>query len=304
MLQAQTIEQAKVVIGVSAYNEESSIARTIIRMRGIADEIILCDDGSSDSTSEIAEALNCKVLSNAHKVGPIEAMRALFLAALKSDADVLVVLPTNTEFERSDISKLADSVLKAECDIAVGSRVRIELPKSDSELSGEILTAAGMPLRDAGSPFRAYGKQALSKLVSYLRDDDSDVLTYAMKLGLNISEQQLSTLTEHSQNSDAPAQKKGRKQKAHSIGGKRDPLAKLFSVRPPAILYEGASLATLASAVAVAGYTAYEYAKWGAALLGNFLYFGIEFSAVLFVLSAIFFVATALDLPRKSSTRA
>ena len=297
MLQAQTIEQAKVVIGISAYNEESSIARVIIRMRGVADEILLCDDGSSDSTSEIAEALNCKVLSNAHKLGPIDAMRTLFLGALKSDADVLVVLPTNTEFERGDVSKLADSVLNGECDIAVGSRVQIELPRADGEISGEVLSAAGVPLKDPQSPFRAYGKQALSKLVSYLRDD-SDVLTYAMKLGLNISEYQLSTLTESREKLDAPP-KKGKKQKTHTAGSKSDPLAKLFSFHPT-LLYGGLSIGTLASGVAVAGFTAYQVIMTG--ILVNL---NIEISMVLFVIGAIFNVATALlDSGKKSSTPA
>ena len=295
MLQAQTIEQAKVVIGITAYNEESSIAATIIRMRGVADEILLCDDGSSDSTSEIAEALNCKVLSNAHKLGPVDAMRTLFLAALKSEADVLVVLPTKTLFERGDVSKLAEGVLKGECDIAVGSRVQIELPKAESDLSGEILTAAGMPLKDPGSPFRAYGKQALSKLVSYLRDDN-DVLTYGMKLGLNISECQLSTLTQSSETSEIPLPRKAKKQKTHSTSWKKDPLAKLFSFHST-VLYEGFSLATFAAGAAIAGFTAYEYFK-----AGLFLNMNVEITAVLFVISAIFTVATALlDTVKKST---
>ncbi len=260
-------------------------------MRGVADEILLCDDGSTDSTSEIAEALSCKVLSNAHKLGPVEAMRTLFLGALKAEADVLVVLPTNAAFERNDISKLADAILNRECDVAVGSRVQIELPKAESELSGDVLTAAGMPLKDPQSPFRAYGKQALSKLVSYLHDD-SDVLTYAMKLGLNISEYQLSTLTEHMESPEVTHGKKGKKQKIHATGGKKAFLdrliSKLFSFQSTA-LYGELSIATFAAGVVSSAYAAYEFYK-----AGVYLNMNIEISLALFVIGAIFSVGTAL----------
>ncbi|MGI0078761.1 MAG: glycosyltransferase [Nitrososphaerales archaeon] len=286
MLQAQIIEQAKVVIGIAAYNEESSIASVIIRMRGLADEILLCDDGSSDSTSEIAEAMNCKVLSNAHKLGPVEAMRTLFLEALKSEADVLVVAPTNAQFERGDISKLADGVLKGECEIAVGSRVQIELPKAEGELSGEVLSASGMPLRDPHSPFRAYGKQALSKLVSYLRDDN-DVLTYAMKLGLSISEYQLSTLTESREKSDVRV-KKSKKPKTHSGGFMPYVIVKLSSFHPT-VLYAGLSIATFGAGVVAAASAAYEYLAEGI-----FANLNIEIALALFLIGAIFNVATVL----------
>ncbi len=295
MLQGQTIEQAKVVIGITAYNEEATIARAIVHMRGVADEILLCDDGSTDSTSEIAEALNCKVMSNAHKSGPVEAMRSLFLGALKVDADVFVFLPTNVPFERNDVSKLSDAVLNRECDIAVGSRVQIELPKSESELSGDVLTAAGMPLKDPQSPFRAYSKQALSKLVSYLRDD-SDVLTYAMKLGLNITEYQLSRLTENIERSEAMQWKKGKKQKIHSSGSKRFPLERLVSFHPT-MLYGGLSIASFAAGLVSAAYAAY-------AFFNAHIYLGmnIEISLALFVIGAIFTVGTALLDSAKNSS--
>ena len=44
----------KITVGIPAYNEEKNIASIIVKLRDIADAIIVCNDGSSDSTSEIA----------------------------------------------------------------------------------------------------------------------------------------------------------------------------------------------------------------------------------------------------------
>jgi len=47
----------KIVAIIPAYNEEGSIAKVILRARRYVDSVIVCDDGSTDMTPLIAEAL-------------------------------------------------------------------------------------------------------------------------------------------------------------------------------------------------------------------------------------------------------
>jgi len=47
----------KIVIGIPAFNEEKNIAVLIIQLKKITDKIIVCNDGSTDLTSKIAEEL-------------------------------------------------------------------------------------------------------------------------------------------------------------------------------------------------------------------------------------------------------
>ena len=54
----------EITIGIPAYNEEKNIARIIIKLQKIADKIIVCNDGSTDSTSEIAESLGAIVINH------------------------------------------------------------------------------------------------------------------------------------------------------------------------------------------------------------------------------------------------
>jgi len=47
----------KVAIGIPAFNEEKNIANIISQLQTITDTIIVCNDGSQDSTGSIAEKL-------------------------------------------------------------------------------------------------------------------------------------------------------------------------------------------------------------------------------------------------------
>ena len=44
-----------IVACIPAYNEEKTIAKVILKARKYVDKVIVCDDGSTDMTAEIAE---------------------------------------------------------------------------------------------------------------------------------------------------------------------------------------------------------------------------------------------------------
>ena len=54
----------KITVGMPAYNEEKNIASIIIKLKKITDSIIVCDDGSSDLTGEIARNLGALVIKH------------------------------------------------------------------------------------------------------------------------------------------------------------------------------------------------------------------------------------------------
>jgi len=59
----------KITIGIPAYNEEKNIASIITKLKNITDSIIVCDDGSSDMTSEISKNLGAIVISHKKNMG-------------------------------------------------------------------------------------------------------------------------------------------------------------------------------------------------------------------------------------------
>jgi len=75
---------------IPAYNEELTIAKVVLRARRHVDRVIVCDDGSSDMTAEIAEACGAEVIRHERNMGKGAAMQSLFRRAREVGADIMV----------------------------------------------------------------------------------------------------------------------------------------------------------------------------------------------------------------------
>ena len=53
-----------VTVGIPAYNEEKNIASIIVKLKKISSKIIVCNDGSTDSTGLIAKELGVIVINH------------------------------------------------------------------------------------------------------------------------------------------------------------------------------------------------------------------------------------------------
>ena len=69
----------KITIGIPAYNEEKNIAKIIVQLKKVADQILVCDDGSTDSTSTIAKSLGAIVINHPKNLGYGSAIKSIFL---------------------------------------------------------------------------------------------------------------------------------------------------------------------------------------------------------------------------------
>jgi glycosyltransferase involved in cell wall biosynthesis len=90
--------------------------------RGWVDEIILVDDKSTDDTVELARTLPLHLVWHPHNVGYGGNQKTCYLEALQRDADVIVMLHPDGQYEPGIIPKLVEPIVRGEADIVLGSR--------------------------------------------------------------------------------------------------------------------------------------------------------------------------------------
>ena len=163
----------KITIGIPAYNEEKNIALIITKLKKITDSIIVCDDGSSDLTGEIARELGAIVISHPKNMGYGAAIRSLFLKATELDLDGLITMDADGQHRIEDVNSVFKPINDEVADIVIGSRF---LDKKSEEMPNyrkvgiKIITkvtnlSIKEKLTDSQSGFRAYSKKALQKVI-------------------------------------------------------------------------------------------------------------------------------------------
>jgi hypothetical protein len=189
-----------VVAGIPAFDEEKTIARVVLGAQKYADKVVVCDDGSSDLTGDIAERLGADVVRHERNLGYGAAVQSLFKRARELDADILVTLDGDGQHDPAEVPGVAKPIVDGRADIVVGSRF-IGGRSPDAmhwyrRIGVRVITrltnggASRHGVQDAQSGFRAYNRRSLDGLVM-LEDGmgvSSEILMNARKLGLKVLE--------------------------------------------------------------------------------------------------------------------
>jgi dolichol-phosphate mannosyltransferase len=91
-----------------AYNEERSIAKMVLGCKKYVDTVVVVDDGSTDATAEIAEALGAYVIRHNPNRGYGAALRSCFEASRELGADRMIIIDSDGQHDASDIPRLLE----------------------------------------------------------------------------------------------------------------------------------------------------------------------------------------------------
>ena len=162
----------KIIIGIPAFNEEKNIGSIISKLNDLSDEIIVCNDGSTDLTSNIARKMGVVVIDHSKNLGYGAAIRSIFLKAKELSGDILVTFDADGQHRIEDIEKVLKPILDDSADLVIGSRFlddsEKEVPhyrKVGIKVITKITNASiKKQLTDSQSGFRAYSKKVLNEL--------------------------------------------------------------------------------------------------------------------------------------------
>ena len=162
----------KIIIGIPAFNEGKNIASILLKLKKISKDIIVCNDGSTDLTGNIAEELGANVIHHKKNLGYGAGIRSIFLKAQEMNADILVTFDADGQHRIEDINTVLKPILNNEADVIIGSRFldkNNEIPKY-REIGIKAITSItnssiGKKLSDSQSGFRGYNKKILDNIV-------------------------------------------------------------------------------------------------------------------------------------------
>ena len=177
----------KMIVNIPAYNEEKKIGQTIARIKksfshpfyekngiAITEKLIqIVDDGSSDQTAEKARQAGADLIVS---YKPNRRLAYSFKRAvensLKNQADFMVNIDADGQFDPEDIPVLLEPLLKGQCDIVIASRFGKHAAKNIPFLKDFLNRLAAKmvgfflnhPIDDLTCGFRAHSREALLRL--------------------------------------------------------------------------------------------------------------------------------------------
>ena len=196
----------KVTIGIPAFNEEKNIAKMIVKLKKIYDEIIVCNDGSTDLTGEIAENLGVIVINHKQNLGYGAGINSIIKKSKEIDTDILVTFDADGQHKVEDDIKVIEPIKNGDADLVIGSRFLSKTKEKIPEyrkIGINIITKvtnAGLKkkITDSQSGFRAYSKDLISKLdISDMgMGISTEILIKTNSLGFRIAEIPITILYE------------------------------------------------------------------------------------------------------------
>ena len=172
----------KLFIQIPCLNEEATLPQTLAdlptHIDGIDEiEVMVVDDGSTDRTVDVAREHGVKhVVSHGSNRGLAAAFSSGRDYALAHGADILVNTDANNQYCGADIGKLVGPILANRADIVVGCRPILTHKefspfKKFLQLCGSwaLRRISKTTVRDAPSGFRAFSRNALSRIFLHSR---------------------------------------------------------------------------------------------------------------------------------------
>lgn len=286
----KNVRKKYIVLCIPAYNEEKTIARVILKAKKYVDKVIVGDDGSTDMTAEIAEALGAEVIKHERNMGKGAAIRSLFKKVREEVADIVITIDADGQHNPDEIPLLLKVMFNTDADIVIGSRFLTEeavrkVP-AYRYLGNKLLNliTSVENITDTQSGFRAYSRKAIETVTPAEMGFavDSEILYKAVKLGLKIVEVPVSVEYE--------VPKPSKRSPIYHVLDVALSMMKQISMRHPLILYGIPGLTSITIALITTALLLYHYN------LSRYFSLPLAVLSVGFTLAGIMLCSTAIIL--------
>ncbi|MFR9520958.1 MAG: glycosyltransferase family 2 protein [Rikenellaceae bacterium] len=159
---AEKIEKYGVLIVVPTYNNETTIAQVISDIKEYSSNILVVNDGSTDSTATIIEQAGVESISYSHNRGKGYAIRRSFRYAVERGYDYVLTIDSDGQHYTSDIPSFVNQISEDAETLIIGARnlVADNMPSKNTFANRFsnfwYYVETGYKLDDTQSGFRLY----------------------------------------------------------------------------------------------------------------------------------------------------
>lgn len=165
----------KTIVTLTTYNEEKNLAK-VLREIPAEYDVLVVDDGSRDSTVEVARKLGAKVAVHPVNLKQGPAVITSFKIGLLRDYDILIEMDGDGQHDPTEIPRFVDALENSDYDIVVGSRILGKDYKTAPFLRRTVLPylttlinkITGYELTDSMCGFRAFRVSSLRRVIDEL----------------------------------------------------------------------------------------------------------------------------------------
>ena len=191
----------KIVVIMPAYNASRTLEQTFREIpHDFVHECIVVDDFSADSTVEVARKLGLRVFLHAENQGYGGNQKTCYVEALKTGADIVVMLHPDYQYDPKKIPDLVRPIIEDRADFVLGSRMAYAVAGGMpfyKRLSNHFLTwcenkVFNLNLSEYHTGFRAFRRSMLETTPFLLNSNDfifdQEIVAQAVWFGARLEE--------------------------------------------------------------------------------------------------------------------
>ena len=195
---------AKVVVVMPAYNAGRTLRLTYEELpKDQVNLVILVDDGSTDTTLEIARELGLEVFVHDRNYGYGANQKTCYTEALRAGADIVVMVHPDYQYDPTLVPQIIAPILAGRADVVLGSRlagggsaVEQGMPwwkyVANRFLTGVENAAFGLQLSEFHTGYRAFSREVLEAVNFRMNSDgfvfDQEIIAQVVAARFRIAE--------------------------------------------------------------------------------------------------------------------